>query len=146
MADANELLSLIKQAANDSVEAGKPSGVFFGKVVSEDPLKISVDQRMELSENQLVLSRNVTDFEMEISLLSSNGWKTEAHTHTHNHTISDTYTGGGNCDNHTHTHTHDINMEKKKVTIHNALKADDLVILIRQQGGQKFIVLDRIGG
>lgn len=30
--------------------------------------------------------------------------------------------------------------------IHNALKPGDEVILIRQQEGQKFLVLDRMGG
>ena len=30
--------------------------------------------------------------------------------------------------------------------MHNALEAGDQVILLRQQEGQKFIVVDRIGG
>jgi hypothetical protein len=33
---------------------------------------------------------------------------------------------------------------KKEITIHNGLVVSDEVILIRQQGGQKFIVWDRI--
>jgi len=36
--------------------------------------------------------------------------------------------------------------EKNVFQIYNALKAGEKVILIRQQGGQKFIVIDRIGG
>lgn len=35
---------------------------------------------------------------------------------------------------------------RKDIVIHNALKERDKVILIRQQEGQKFIVVDRIGG
>ncbi len=35
---------------------------------------------------------------------------------------------------------------KKDIMIHNALQVGDKVILIRQQEGQKFIVVDRIGG
>ena len=35
---------------------------------------------------------------------------------------------------------------KNVFQIYNALKAGEKVILIRQQGGQKFIVIDRIGG
>ena len=34
---------------------------------------------------------------------------------------------------------------EKEITIHNALEVGDEVILIRQQGGQKYIVIDRIG-
>ncbi len=35
---------------------------------------------------------------------------------------------------------------KKEVVVHNALKVGDKVILVRQQDGQKFIVVDRIRG
>lgn len=35
--------------------------------------------------------------------------------------------------------------EKREITIHNALAVGDEVILIRQQEGQKYVVVDRIG-
>lgn len=35
--------------------------------------------------------------------------------------------------------------KKKEITIHNQLVKGDEVILIRQQGGQKYLVIDRIG-
>ena len=35
--------------------------------------------------------------------------------------------------------------ERQKVTIHNALKVGDSVILVRKQGGQSYIVLDKVG-
>lgn len=34
---------------------------------------------------------------------------------------------------------------KEKITVHNGLVVGDEVILLRQQGGQKYIVMDRIG-
>lgn len=34
---------------------------------------------------------------------------------------------------------------KKEITVHNSLVVGDAVILKRQQGGQKFIVWDRVG-
>jgi len=33
---------------------------------------------------------------------------------------------------------------RKKYTVHNQLKNGDKVILFRQQGGQKFVVLDKV--
>nr|DAK81183.1 MAG TPA: Protein of unknown function (DUF2577) [Caudoviricetes sp.] len=33
---------------------------------------------------------------------------------------------------------------KKTYTIHNSLKKGDIVLLIRQQGGQKYTIIDRI--
>ena len=34
---------------------------------------------------------------------------------------------------------------RKSITVHNGLVVGDEVILIRQQGGQKYVVVDRIG-
>lgn len=36
-------------------------------------------------------------------------------------------------------------MGKIQVTVHNGLVVGDEVILLRQQGGQKYIVVDKIG-
>lgn len=36
-------------------------------------------------------------------------------------------------------------MGKPQVTIHNGLVVGDEVILLRQQGGQKYVAVDRIG-
>ena len=35
---------------------------------------------------------------------------------------------------------------KKKVKILNALKQNDKVVMIKQQGGQKYLVIDKIMG
>jgi hypothetical protein len=75
----------------------------FGKVTSVKPLKIMVEQKLTLGASQLVLSRNVTDFQT----------------------------------------TATIKGENTTITVHNGLAVGDKVILIRQQGGQKFIVTDR---
>lgn len=141
MPDATELVKTMKKAALDAVEATKPANVMFGKVTSVSPLQINVEQKMVLGKAQLVLTRNVTDFTTKISMKSADGWATESHTHTH--TIHDTYTDGGTAEN--STHRHNINKEKLTITVHNGLVVGDEVILARQQGGQKFVVLDRIG-
>jgi predicted TIM-barrel enzyme len=39
-----------------------------------------------------------------------------------------------------------IDGENKTITVNNALKIGEKVILIRFQGGQDFLVLDRVGG
>ena len=140
MPDATDLVKAIKTAALDAMEAGKPSDVMFGKVTSVSPLQISVEQKMVLGKAQLVLSRNVTNFQTQITMSSKSGWETD--TSTHNHVIHDTYTDGGTSEDHTHKHS--IN-KTASITVHNGLVVGDEVILVRQQGGQKFIVLDRVG-
>lgn len=85
--DMNTFLGNIKRAAVEAVEAKKPMAVIFGKVTSAAPLKVQVDQKLELSGSQLVTTSAVRGY--------------------------------------------------------NALKKGEKVILLRADGGQKFIVLDR---
>lgn len=126
------LLEVMKRAACEAVENGKPVNVCFGKVIKENPLQILVDQKLTLNMNQLILSRNVTDFDTPISMLSDNGWDT-------------LYKSGGGGDPSFTSHKHEINKVRHIITIHNALKVGEEVILIRQQEGQKYIVWDRVG-
>lgn len=145
MADANELVKAIKKAAVEAAGAMKPVNVFFGKVISGSPLKINVEQRMILNEKQLILARNVTDF---VTMVSIN-WESEQEKQEHRHGISAQTDDGevlnGTTGTQSEKHTHII-AGQKQITIHNSLDIGDEVILIRQQEGQKFIVIDRIGG
>ncbi len=127
MPDAVELMKTIKRAALDAVKASKPVEVCFGKVTSASPLKILVEQKLPLGKGQLILTRNVTDFVTEVTV----DWATENK-------------GGGNGYASYETHKHPIK-GRKKITVYNGLVVGDEVILIRQQGGQKYIVVDRIG-
>mgnify|MGYP001038210315 FL=1 len=132
MADSTELVRLMKQAALDAVAAAKPVEVCFGKVTSASPLKILVEQKMTLGAAQLVLSRHVTEY---VTAISSGN-------------IQDFYYEGTPPDVVTLPvkpipHVHAIG--KIQITVHNGLAVGDEVILIRQQGGQKYIVWDRIG-
>lgn len=150
MPDANELTKAMKRAALEVMEASKPVNVYFGEVVSASPLKINVEQKMILGKTQLILSRNVTDFKTKVTV----NWGSESALTIHKHSLSEN-TGSGGEDSHTHPlsgSTEDMNLKhthgitgKKEITIHNALAVGDEVILIRQQEGQKYIVIDRIG-
>lgn len=144
MADFTELLNTIKQAANEAVEAGSPVNVCFGKVTSESPLQILVDQKMTLGAAQLVLARNVTQFSTMVTIQ----WTSEKENENHKHEIKSSQTSpatSGWTENQNVKHTHDIE-GTKMMTVHNELHKGDEVIILRVQGGQKYIVLDRIGG
>lgn len=127
MPDAVGLLKIIKKAAVEAVDASKPCGVYFGKVVSVSPLKISVEQKLTLGREQLILCRGVTDYETYITV----SWETEKES-------------GGSGYAAFAEHSHNIS-GKKKILVHNALETGEKVVLLRVQGGQKFIVLDRVG-
>lgn len=117
MDNSNDLLVVIKNISKELADNIKITDVLYGKVIKEKPLEISVEQKMVLTEPQLVLSRNVTDYKVNITM----DWFTEME-NEHKHKIAGT----------------------KKVTVHNKLKIGEEVILIRMLGGQQFLVLDRM--
>lgn len=137
MPDMVELMKTIKRAAVDAVNATKPVEVCFGKVTNASPLKILVEQKLLLGEGQLVLCRNVTEYTIEMTV----NHYTENET-GHTHAVQDTYTGGGSSSPTKHLHAY---KGRKKFIVHNGLGVGEEVILLRCQGGQKYIVVDRIG-
>lgn len=102
--DFNDLNKFLKQNAKETMDTTYPVAIMYGKVISTNPLKINVEQRMVLDHSFLILTRNVMNYKTTILL-----------------------------DN-----------ENKSITISNELKNGDKVVLLREQGGQKFIVLDKV--
>lgn len=135
MSDMNALLTAMKKASIEAVEASKPVQLIFGVVTSANPLQIQINQKLILGKAQLILCRNVTDYEVQMVV----DHQTESHTHTH--TIRDTYTGGGSATENTHSHSF---KGQKSFLIKNALRIGEKVIMIRQQSGQKYLVIDRV--
>lgn len=119
MANTN-LVQLIQQIATEAVKTSKPCDYMVGTVVSTSPLQIKVSQTLTLEEEFLHLTRNVTDFETEFTVDCISVYHT------------------------THTVPTDTWADRQKITIHNALKTGDKVLLIRKSGGQDFIVIDRV--
>lgn len=149
MRDANDLVKLIKKAATESVEQSKPTGLTFGKVVSSSPLQIKVDDKIVLSTAQLMLTRNVTTHTINVTM----GWVSESTLTDHTHEVTGDTASGGDVA-HTHgvsittqptnlAHTHEVK-GTKSITINNALTVGESVVLMRMQGGQKYLVIDRV--
>jgi len=132
--DAVELTKAIKRAAIDAVKAGKPVEVCFGKVKSISPLKILVEQKMLLGSAQLILSRHLTEYKIQMTV--DHYTEDIADDRQNTNTDADLSTLAPHC----HAYR-----GKKEFTVHNGLVDGDEVILIRQQGGQKYIVVDKIG-
>lgn len=147
-----DLVDSIKKAAVEAVDASKPVSVLFGKVISINPLQITVEQKLTLGKEQLVLTRNVTDYSIDVSVQ----WETVTALKTHRHKIEAFSTLNAGDPSHAHAveelfteyssslaHIHNIS-GKKNMTVHSALKVGDEVLLLRMIGGQKFIVMDRV--
>lgn len=131
MHDFNNLLITIRKIALEAVNASKPTAVVYGKVISSSPLKIQVEQKMTLTAAQLVLTRNVTDYTTKISFDNP-----AIKNIVKNYSMDDI--PGSN-----YKLTYQENV-KNEITIYNGLVVGDEVIMIQMQGGQKYIVMDRV--
>lgn len=122
----NELVQVIKQIAGEAVEAGKPTGITYGEVTSVAPLEIKIEQKLVLPAEFFKLTKAVTDHYVDITV---------------NHVTENR--AGGSGDPAFASHNHDY-QGRKKILVHNGLHVGEEVILLRVQGGQRFIVLDRV--
>lgn len=131
------LINIIKQISQGAEEASAPCNVLYGIVTSVDPLEITIEQKLILTSEFLVLTKNVTDYSVDVSI----DWSTD------NKSLNATHSHVSNVDIEEQiinlTHAHSIT-GTKRITIHNALKKNDAVILIQKRGGQEYIVLDKI--
>ena len=144
MADYTELLQVMKRAAVEAVAAGQPVALCYGTVRSVEPLQIMADQKLPLEAEQLELTGAVQDrfVDIEIKAYTENDSFMDGR---HTHGIIDTYTGGGSSDegNLNTTHKHAVK-GRKKLRLFNGLQVGERVLLLRWQGGQKYLVLDRV--
>ncbi|MBA9087467.1 hypothetical protein FHR92_003952 [Fontibacillus solani] len=126
MHDFSDIVILMRKAALEAMNASKPMSVIYGKVISASPLKINVEQKLTLTSAQLVLTRNVTDYEVEMTV---------------DHLTEDRSGGSGEASFASHNHEY---KGKKKFKVHNGLVVGDEVIMLQVPGGQKFIVFDKL--
>ena len=123
-----KLEQALKKMINNAIEYNKPSEIYVGKVESIGPLTIRLDINVPvLEEDELILTHLVKDYQIDITV----GHFTEEME----------VVEGAMTDIKKHKHEY---KGRKKITVHNGLKVGEGVLLIRQQGGQKFIVLDRL--
>ena len=112
-----DLIEAMRRVSRQTQEHARPMNAMFGEVVCEEPLEIVVEQKLRLGPAQLILARSVTDHELEIDMALTTG-SAEGHSH-----------GIAGV---------------KTVTVRGALKTGESVLLLRQHGGQKYVVMDRV--
>ena len=130
------MLDQIKRIAAQTAEAGDPARFLFGEVTAADPIKIMVDNRFEIGGEALVVMREFRAGE----------YPTHTHTiegHTHGLPAGET----GSAQQHSHGipagTTEETALETAKET-YFGLAAGDRVVLLRNQGGQQYLVLGRV--
>jgi hypothetical protein len=108
------MIDQIKRAAIAAIESSNPVAVMYGTVTNISPLEVNVDQRFTIDADFLLVPESLTRYEIDLK---------------HNHQ----YTGGT---------TEDALLDK--IVIRKGLAEGDKVVLIRVQGGQQFLILDKV--
>jgi hypothetical protein len=172
--NSEELLRTIQRIAKNERLNSKPCDFVFGEVVSEEyeKLQIKISDKVILTEAFLILTNAVQDHYVDIEVYSKtiddndlSEFQSERDANvsgfnSHLHAISAlpvTLNGtpvgvGTGATNATLTpmtktvktsHLHNI-AGRKRIRIYNGLHKGESVILLRAQGGNSFIVLDRM--
>lgn len=129
MRDTNDLVKLIKKIAMEAVEAGKPMNLTFGRVLSPDGLSVDVDQKIQLKEKQLMLGETMREYEAELEV-ELDEMELELELEIEGEIVPAIARGKGTV--------------KGKGKILRRLDEGDEVILMRMQGGQKYMVIDKV--
>lgn len=94
------MLDAIKRAAKDAVEAAGPVILQMGVVKSINPLEVTVDNRLELTEDILIVPEMLTELKVTV----------------------------GN----------------QEIAVRKGFEVGDKLLLIRMQGGQRYVIMDRV--
>lgn len=134
-------LEQVKRAAVAAVQASNPTQLLYGIVEKAKPLEIRINEKIKLTEEFLDVMEHLTRHERIVSL-----------EYLHPHNWPDSRIGDAAKD--TASSRNDIgsgqavpyetfNMQYAKMVSEDGLKKDDKVVLLRMQGGHRFLVMDR---
>lgn len=129
------MIDVIKEVIEKLLERKKMTKLEFGIVESVKPLTVRIDAKKLLQEEDLILSHLVKDYYVDITVQHSTdsiygSWDT-----SHSHPDA-----GSNTIPVDHEHEY---KGRKKILIHNGLLKGEKVVMVRQEGGQLYYILDR---
>lgn len=134
MRNSADMVAVIQRVATQAVEASGPAGLYMGTVLSVSPLTVQLDQKMTVTAEFLMLSTLVQEFNVDMTV---DHWTEDTNPPTtHSHPDA-----GVNSFDATHKHAY---KGRKTFLVHLGLQAGERVFLIREQGGQRYLILDRI--
>lgn len=169
---AENMNEIIKHIALAAFEESKPVAVVYGEVTGTDPLEVTVDQKLKLTEDFLLLTNAVRDHYvyMTVDHTTDTAYLDADHSHSASSKfegdVSTTIknkvdpsstkvesTAETKMDGSVETTVQQVQIPlnhshgytgKKKFLVHNGLRNGEKVILLRFQKGQRFLVLDRV--
>ena len=127
------------KALIQSFTKSEDGSVFEAKVIAVDPLKVQAtnDDKLILNAGSLVVPRHLTDYTIQMTCRLADGT-------LDSETYSDGAHGGHVGGSGTHiNHLRTFTLTKGAMTVYNALKAGEMVYLLRYNDGKKYYILDR---
>lgn len=140
--DGNSIVDLVRRIAKKAVDETAPFAFAVGKVLAPEPkLQIYVDQKLTLSDKQLILTNAVRDYYVKLTTVGEKLGEPDGKEHVTQKTqrspgAAEDY---GAFDSHDHDYKGD-----KWWKVNLRLQTGESVLLLRIDGGQKYIVLDRV--
>ncbi len=131
----SDFVKIIQDVAKNIYNNSEPPDIEFGKVESIEPLTIRVNQRLLLTEDELILTNLVKDFKVDIEV---------AHKTVNDDVLDTLHDHQGVAKNSFDSHHYHAYEGRKKITIYLGLKVGENVVLIKKHGGQKRLVIDRV--
>jgi hypothetical protein len=120
------LLQTLQAVVQQTVQAGRLSDWLIGIVETVSPLSIRIDQKDTITEDFLILTDAVRDYDVDIGV---------------SHTTENQAGGSGDAEFASHNHDY---TGRKKIHVYNNLHVGESVLLLRQAGGQKYCLLSRV--
>lgn len=112
------LIDVIKRISKDSMEAGKPCDIRYGQVVSDVPLAIKITDKFILPERLLLVPDHLRNKPQSLTKVESyKNWE---------------------------TNTTEYTTSIQNYQVDNSLKLYDQVILLRESGGRRYVVIGRL--
>ena len=121
-----QLVQTMQALIKQTMDSSKPADYIVGVVESVSPLSIRVEQRDVVSEEFLILTDAVRDYDVDIEV---------------NHITENRAGGSGDPAFESHNHGY---LGRKKIRVYNGLVPGESVIMVRQAGGQEYCVLSRV--
>lgn len=128
---ATGMIEIMKIAAMEAIDNAKPCDVRFGTVSSVSPLSVRISSDLILPESVLVVPQHLTDYtvNVNIGLIANDSADDEVEEGDIIEDVDESITEG---------------IDERTLTIYNALEVGDNVVLLRNQGGKQYLILDRV--
>lgn len=142
------LIEVIKIAAMDAIENNKPCDLRFGTVSSISPLKVKVSNDFIIPEQLLIVPQHLTDHSILTNVGGGSGGGDGSVTMVVEGETLFITTSNVETDTTEYVETDTTEyvevVDERTLTMYNGLEVGDNVVLLRNQGGSSYLILDRV--